>query len=182
MKPVRIQHQRASEQMINADHVARAIVTASKLVGVDPVDVLTGKLDQRAYVPRTLGHARAYAAVALRRTFPWVKKNVIGAMVGSGSPSVFMAQLEKSRRAETLKWWEDWIIEAVVNAVNGVPYVAPAPAPAVADPEPVIEMPQFLQPRPKWGGKVSRSAKPGKQQLYEMLRQAVLNTAAMEGE
>lgn len=153
--------------MITADHVATAIVTASKAVGVDPLEVPTNNNDPNALKRRLLFRARAYAAIALSRTCPSRQKQSIGRMVGSRTPTVFMAQTAADLRDGRLKkWWQDWIIEAVVKAINEVP------EPVVED-EPE-EVPVFLAPRPL----VSRSAGPGKKALYDMLREAVLNTVA----
>ena len=201
-----------------ADQAAHAIVAACRIVGVDPLMIVSQRDGRTNADTIRLHKARSYAAIALLARFDCPKVS-IGRMVGMGSTSASASMSILTRDVErgAYPWWRPEALAAVVEAIPGVRPAEdqpPADEEPVAEPEEPLDLPPFLperrepsrQPTPapapsrappaavaprrvrdepvlgrSWGGFQHRDVgpAPGKRAAYDMLREAVQNTAAM---
>jgi hypothetical protein len=152
---------------MKADHVAIAIVTASRALGADPFQVAEGYKDNPV---REKGfphcRARAYAALALARVFPKIHYRSISEVVGATSPDAYLYGASKT--CHKTKWWDPALFLRVVEAVEGIGH------PAIPEPPPVKMAAPANTARPP-----RPFVTPSKNLLLAELRQAVENTAKM---
>ena len=107
----------------SADQVAIAIITASREVGADPIDVVLGNgnagcKEGGGTTQYAISRARAYAAFALRTVFTQCGAVAIGRMVGSRSPSGLLASLDAQMRNKSLRWWDDKVFMRVASSLT----------------------------------------------------------------
>lgn len=87
-----------------ADHVAIAIVTAARLVGENPLEVVGGGYS----------HARHIAMEALVIAFPDARRAGLGRCCGYPVPRAAQAGVFHAKRT---RWWSDDLVDEVVGAV-----------------------------------------------------------------
>lgn len=97
--------------VLTADAIAHAVVAACREEGSgeDPIRVVEGAPGLRA---------RAYAAFALERVFPHIARPVIARVCGASSYEVYMAGIDYRRKHGQCQWWDDAVLERVVEAVR----------------------------------------------------------------
>ena len=188
-----------------SDHIAIAIVTACRECGADPA-VLAPMLAAGIQRPpdrqgrAALSHARAYAALALRRAFPRCGPVYVSRMVAAGSPSVYLANLEADLAKSRLGWFQHLALNRVVAAIREwqprqddvkATLALPEPEPTTGHASPgeqpidgqLADRPAApVKLQPDRGGYVSLGAPApqSKAALRDMLRRAVENTARMQ--
>lgn len=126
-KPVRVEPKKHNEttmlvddalpEIPTADQVAAAMVTASKLVGADPIAAATD------YGSKNLesSKARAYAALALEALFPKTSRPAISRLVGiprGKSDQVFLAVLNSQIKTHRMKWFKPEVLAKVKAGVT----------------------------------------------------------------
>lgn len=93
----------------SADHVALAIVTAARLVGEDPLEVVGGGKSR----------ARHLAMEALVMAFPDARRAGLGLCCGYPVPRAAQAGVFHARRT---RWWRDELVDEVLGAVVAEQY------------------------------------------------------------
>lgn len=184
-----------------ADHIARAVVTACALTGDDPIAVVGDRV--------TGARARHYAVHALAKVFPEANRTKLSEWVGCpGKGQYFWGNSTGQVAHPTspggpkrmVKWWSYDVFLAVVSAVENVGQTKSAePMPklkidagvtkiakAVAKLESKLEHQTIVTrppEQPRAPGPTYRPSpggiNPGKRALYEMLGEAVKNTAKL---
>lgn len=157
-----------------ADDVARAIIGACKETGGDPIAVAQGVGGRHPkFYPHT--RARIYAAFALKKAFPDVPQTTIARLCQTqGDATAFFSQAAANARSGRANWFSDAAIDRVVARMGG--YSAPVPIPAAPRPPVQREAPNK---NPRTGRFVPAPAPAlGKRAVYDMLAEAVRNTAA----
>jgi hypothetical protein len=152
-----------------AHKVAIAIVTASRLMNVNPIRVARGDIE-KGNGNYSLARARAYAAIGLRKMTDW-ENAAIARMVGSRCPHAFLTNVQKNMK--TAKWWDETVVDQVTMAL----FIPPQ------EPEVTEELPPPPQPNPK----IEPTPVPGRpfaserqKRAYEELQRAILNTATLQ--
>lgn len=115
------------ERMPTADHVAHAIVAASRETAEDPLDVAGGKRALRA---------RHYAMHALVHCFPDVRRTSVARMCGAaGNPlkfwenSCYQVANPTGTTPARAPWWDDDAYHRVIDALQEA--VAPKSVPVL---------------------------------------------------
>jgi hypothetical protein len=168
-------------QIPTADTMARIIIEAARATHADPLDIDGGR-------DPAIGRARQYAALAVLRLFPDFPTGKIGALVGKPHPP-YAAIIQRKAVNGGLPWFNRNVLDAICEAAGpiDVPAFIAHPAPAPAQPRGLLSDPDAADPddgRPKRRAQPSREtgfARPKiRADLERELRQAVLNTAAMQ--
>jgi hypothetical protein len=105
----------ASVNLPTAYQIAVAIVAAARECGVDPEGVANGLHGPNF---KETSRARGYAAIAIRTVFPDAKLTAIARWVGAGSPRVYVTILDRDRRDNRLRWWDDGVLERVTAVLR----------------------------------------------------------------
>lgn len=167
---------------MNANDIARAIVSGAKETGANPIDLALGNDLSRGYpVDKKLmvSRARAYAGRALERVFSNIARPVIAKLIGVNKPSwtSFFSGLD----GRTLPWWDEAAFGRVLLAVEaGRLQPEPSSAPAAIPEPPVISTGQRfrgLAPDKRFSEPYVPVGRPVPSTKYDdMLRRAVENT------
>lgn len=89
----------------SARHVALAIVTAARLTGENPLEVVGGGIRSRA---------RNLAMEALMLAFPEMPKMAVARCCGCPHPKAAGTYIEQAHRA---RWWREDHVDEVLGAV-----------------------------------------------------------------
>lgn len=160
--------------MPTADQVARAIVTACRATGENPIAVVGDREPQ--------SRARHYAFQSLKVVFPDVKKERLAFMCGcSGKPEYYAVNSTNGmqrfvggpyRGERKHRFWNEEVFARVLAALRA----------AVEDEQPP-EQPKSPVKLSAFPGSIVEptrpAAMPGKRKLEDMMRQAVMNTQRM---
>ena len=153
---------------ITADVVARAIVAAARETGEDPLIVGTEQIRVRC---------RHYAMHALHRVFPEYQKQALARFVGCPGRADDFWKNSRNMIFQKAHWWNAQVFQRVVDAVFAIvddhtsgDHLRPVGQAGV------VEKKILNEDRVPF-----RSSGPsiGKRKEYDMLRQAVENTARM---
>lgn len=173
-----------------ADHIARAVVAASKELECDPFLIDPARRPRGLEAYNAAARLRSYAALALFEIFPDVGRTGISRCVHAGSPDAFLSTLLRRIRFGECPWFSQAALDRIVASIQEIDPPPPdGPSkPAEGDGE-AVELPAFIPPRAppeappgaslaRRLGLVSQSAPPGRARAYDILHEAVKNTGA----